>query len=118
MTASLVSFGAALTISVVTVIVVFALIRRNLRDLLKEVLDLPPGTDFYLRILFIGLLFVALSSALGESYNFEKDTPFMEYVWRTSSVLSSVFMYISLFMALYLVLVTILVAVLKRRNEQ
>lgn len=118
MMASLLCFGAALAISVVTVIAVLACIKQNLRDLLNDALDLPAGTDFYLQILYIGLLFVAISSTLGESYSFENDAPLMEYVWRTASVLSSVFMYTTLFMALYLVLVTILVAVLKRRNEQ
>jgi hypothetical protein len=106
-----------LVLSVVTALVVFSLLRNALRALLEDVVKLPPCTTFYTRVLGIGLIFIALSAALGNQFDLKKDAAFMEYVWRIASSLSSTFGQICLFLTGVLVVVTILVAVLRRRNE-
>lgn len=105
-------------ISIGTALVVYALVRNSLCGVLDKVVKLPSGTTFYLRLFWIGLVFIALSSALDTEFDLEADAAFMEYVWKVADGLSSVFGITCLFLVGYLVLVTVLVAVLRYRHDQ
>jgi len=104
-------------LAVATALLVYFLVRKSLRALLDDVAKLPPCTTFYTRLLAIGLIFIALSSALDTKFDLKKEAAFMEYVWNIADGLSSAFGYICLFLAGYLVVVTILVAVLRRTSD-
>ena len=106
-----------LIISVVTVFMVYVLTRKSLQHLLNEIIKFPSGTIFYLRLFSIGLFFIALSAVLEINFDLKVNSPFMEYVWKVASGLSSVFRNTSLFLLGYLTLITILVAVLRNKHE-
>lgn len=106
-----------LIISMVTVFIVYVLTRKSLQHLLYETIKFPSGTIFYLRLFSICLFFIVLSSVLEINFDLKVNSPFMEYVWRVASGLSSVFRNISLFLLGYLTLITILVAVLRNKHE-
>jgi len=110
-------FVTLFVLSVGIAMVVYAVVRRSLRSLLDETIRVPSGTTFYSRILFIGLLFLALYSAIGTPFDLKEEAPFMEYVWKIAGALSTAFALWCLFLAAYLVVVTILAAALRRRNE-
>lgn len=108
-----------ITISIAISLLVYAIARKSLRGLLDEVIKLPSGTIFYMRLFLIGLVFIAFSSALDESFaHLKEGTAFMEYVWEVASGLSSVFGLTCLFIIGYLVLVTILIATLRHRYDK
>jgi len=111
-------FVVLLAISIATELVVYALVRENLRALLDEVVKLPSGTTFYLRLLLIGLILIALSSVLDTTFALKPEAAFMEYVWKVTNGLSSVFGKTCLFVFGYLMLVTVLVSVLRHRHDQ
>lgn len=117
MVANICNFAVLFVLSVVTALIVLFLVRKSLRALLDDVVKLPPCTAFYTRVLAIGLVFIALSSALGSHFDLNQDAAFMEYVWKIADGLSSVFGTICLFMTAYLIVVTILVVALRRRSE-
>jgi len=111
-------FVATIVLSLGTVVMVWALVRRGLRALIDGTVGIAAATTFYARVFVIGLLFVALTSLLGARFDFGPDAAFMEYVWRIASVLSGQLGLSCIFLGVYLVLVTILAAALGRRNEQ
>jgi cbb3-type cytochrome oxidase subunit 3 len=111
-------FVVLLIISIAIALIVYALARKSLRSLLEEVVKLPSGTTFYMRLFLIGLVFIALSSALDVQFDLKEKAAFMEYVWRVADGLSSTFGITCLFIVGYLLLITILVAVLRKRNDK
>ena len=111
-------FIVLLTISIAISLLVYALACKSLRSLLDEVVKLPSGTTFYMRLFLIGLVFIALSSALDAEFALKQDAAFMEYAWKVADGLSSVFGITCLFITGYLFLVTILIAVLRHRHDK
>jgi len=103
-------FVATIVLSLGTVVMVWALVRRGLRALIDGTVGIAAATTFYARVFVIGLLFVALTSLLGARFDFGPDAAF--------SVLSGQLGLSCIFLGVYLVLVTILAAALGRRNEQ
>lgn len=116
MNANLVCFGVTLALSVSVAILVLFPVWRSLASLLDDLLRLPAGTSFYMRVLAIVVTIAGLSGALG-TYDLKKDAAFMQYVWRVAGGLSSTFSDMSIVLAEYLLLVTVLVAALRRRHE-
>ncbi len=110
-------FIVLFTVSIGTALVVYVLVRRSLNTLLDEVVKLPSGTTFYLRLFMISLVFIAASSVLDTRFALEADAAFMEYVWRVAGGVATVFGMTCLFLLGYLVLITILITVLRPRND-
>jgi hypothetical protein len=117
MAANICGFAVLLVLAIAIALVVILLVRRSLRSLLDDVVKIPPGTTFYTRLLAIGLIYIALSGALGVQFDLKDDAAFMEYVWKVASGLSSTCGFICLFLTGYLFVATILVAVLKRKSD-
>ncbi len=117
MTCNIYGFAVLLLLALVTALVAYFLLRKSVGDLLDDVVKLPPCTTFYMRLLGIGLIFIALSAALNTRFDLKGDVAFMEYVWKVGSGLSSTFGWICLFLTGYLFVATILVAVLRRKSE-
>ena len=111
-------FAVLFIISIGVMLTVYILISKSLRHLLDEVVKLPSGTTFYLRLLSIGLLFIAFSASLETNFNLKNNAHFMEYVWKVADGLSSMFGNTCLFIMGYLTLVTILLAVLRFRHDK
>ncbi|MBN2120544.1 MAG: hypothetical protein JW734_05775 [Candidatus Omnitrophica bacterium] len=118
MLGNILSFLALAILSFGGCFLIYILIEKSLRHLLDEVIKLPSGTTFYLRVFSISLTLLILSTLLEVKFTFTEQTRFMEYVWRIASGVSTISGYICLFLLGYLLLVTILVAALRRRNEQ
>jgi len=117
MIANVSSFGILLMLSLGVAFALQLILRKSLCSLLDEVVQIPPGTTFYTRLLVIGLFFTALSSSLNVRFDLKADAAFMEYVWKIAGGLSSVFGGTCLFLTGFLLMITILVAVLGRRRE-
>lgn len=117
MTGYICGFAVLLVLALVTALVAYFLLRKNLEGLLDDVVKLPPCTTFYTRLLAIGLIFIALSGALNTRFDLKEDAAFMEYVWKIAGGLSTTFGWICLFLTGYLFVATILVAVLRRKSE-
>jgi hypothetical protein len=109
-------FVVLAVIAVGIALMVYMLVRRSLCSLLDKVVKLPAITTFYLRTFLIGLIFIALSSALKTSFNLKAEAAFIEYVWQIADGLSSAFGITCLFLIGYLTLLTIIIVVLKNRK--
>jgi hypothetical protein len=101
-------FGVALALQL--------MLRRSATALLDEIVKVPAGTTFYLRVLCLCLLLSAAAGALGGSFDLKSDGRFMEYVWKVAAVLSGTLSTLSLILLVFLVLMTVLVAILRRRD--
>ncbi len=116
MSGNIYGFVILFMISIGVALIVYALTRRSLRHLLDDVIKLPSGTSFYLRLFSIGLFFIAFSASLEIKFDLKADASFMEYVWKIAIGLSTVFGNTCLFIIGYLTLITVLLAVLKYKN--
>lgn len=103
------------TIGVGIALVVYALLRSSLRELLNNVINMPAGTNFYLRALALILLSLALGKAIS-GIHLKPEAHFMEYVWAVASDVSGVFENLSIALLAYLGLITVLVVVLRPKN--
>jgi hypothetical protein len=115
---NLAGFVILLLLSLGLTFAIWAALSKSLQGLLNQVLKLPDGTIFYLRMFLTGLLLAAAAGAIGTAFNFKPDDPFMEYVWKVASGVESVCQYFFGFLLGYLLLITVLVAVLRARHEQ
>jgi len=111
-------FATLFVVSMGLAAILYASLRKTLRNLLDDVVKLPPATTFYLRTFFVCLFFFTFSAVLQTTFDLKEGKPFMEFVWRVASGLSSFFHTISLFLLSYLLLATILVVVLRRKNDE
>ena len=110
-----VAFLFDLVIGAGIALLIYALLRHPLRELLTNLLRMPEATSFYLRALLLILLSVALAKVV-TGIHMKPEAHFMEYVWAVASDIGGVFDNLSSFLLAYLALVTILVAVLRPRN--
>ena len=110
-----VAFAVEFVMGVGIALVVYALLRKNLRELLTNVIALPEGTTFYLRAFVLVLLFVALAKVVTPMEQ-KPEAHFMQYVWAVASKLSDVFETLFYALLAYLGIVTILVVVLKPKH--
>jgi hypothetical protein len=110
-----VAFACDLAIGVGIALVIYGLLRNNLRRVLNNVIAMPEGADFYLRAFVLILLCVALAKVITGIHQ-KPEAHFMEYVWAVASDISGVFE--NLFAALlgYLALITVLVVVLRPKD--
>lgn len=103
--------------SIGIVVLLCALTFKSLRSLLDEVIKLPLGTVFYLRMFFLVLLLNVLSVTINKQFDMKPEAPFMEYVWQAAEALSSIFCYTSLILLGYLIIITFLVALLRYKHD-
>lgn len=103
--------------SIGIVVLLYALVYRSLRALLDEVIKLPLGTVFYLRMLFLLLLLNVLSVVLDMQFTLKPDAPFMEYVWQAAGDLADLLGNTGLYLLGYLTLITFIVALLRYRHD-
>jgi hypothetical protein len=113
---NILGFVILLIISIGAALLVYALVKKYLSELLDKVVKLKAGTAFYVRIYLIGLVFIALSAALNVEFSLKEGAVVMEYVWKVADGLSTMFGQTILFIFGYLILVTILVAVLRKKH--
>lgn len=117
MNANIIAFVILFALAGISALIVIALLQKSLWLLLEDVVKLPACTTFYSRVLSIGLVFIALSGALGAEINLKEESALMEYVWKVADGLSAAFGNTCIFLLGFLIVVTILVAVLRRRSE-
>jgi Ni/Fe-hydrogenase subunit HybB-like protein len=110
-----IAFAFDLAIGIGIALVLFALLRNSLRELLDNVIKLPEGTTLYLRVLVLVFLLQVLAKVI-TGIHLKPDAHFMEYVWEIAGHLSSVFGDISYILLVYLGMITVLVVVLRAKN--
>jgi len=116
MSGNLTAFTIALVASFGAAVAIYLLLCRSLTALLDEVVRLPSGTTFYVRVFGLCLFLSAASGVLGTAFDFKPDAKFMEYVWRVATVLSSALSSVFLVLIAFLTVMTVLVVVLRRRD--
>ena len=114
---NLLGFTVLVVVSAVIALLVYRLLREDLRGLLGATLKVPGGAAFFLRALLIVLLFSALAGSIGKDFSLKPEAHLIEYVWSINSGLKDVLQNSLLSLLAYLVLITVLVAVLKPKNE-
>lgn len=110
-----VAFACDFVIGVGIALIIYGLLRNNLRQLLNNVIAIPEGTGFYLRAFVLILLCVALAKVI-TGIHMKPDARFMEYVWAVASDISGVFENLFVVLLVYLGLITVLVVVLRPKN--
>lgn len=115
---NILGFATLFVVSMGLAVILYASLKKTLCGLLDDVVKLPPATTFYLRIFLTCLFFLTLSAILQTTFKLEEGKPFMEFVWRVASGLSTFFGDISIFLLVYLLFITLLIVVLRRRNDQ
>ena len=111
-------FTTLFIISLGMAVIVYVSFRKTLGSLLDEVVKIPSATTFYLRVFFVCLFFLTLSAIFKTTFDLEDGRPFMEFVWKVASGLSTFFGNISFSLVVFLLFMTILVVVLRRQNDQ
>ena len=109
------SFASCVILGIGVAVVVYALLNKSLRRLLDSVIEIPDGTDFYLRVLSLVLFLVALSGMISNVRQ-KPDAHFIEYVWGIASELSGVFQNLFIVLLVYAGLITLLVAFMRPKN--
>jgi hypothetical protein len=112
-----IAFLFDLLISVGLVLVLYAVLAKNLAELLDKTIRLPAGRTFYMRALALILLCGALTKVISGVHQ-KPDAHFMEYVWAVAGDISNVFDNLFGILLIYVAIVTVLVVVLKPKNEQ
>jgi hypothetical protein len=109
------AFVVTFVIGIGIALILYALLRNSLRELLNNVVRIPEGTTFYLRALVLVFVFEAASKVLAQ-FDLKPEAHFMEYVWAAAGHLSNAFADLSIDLLIYLGLITVLVVVLKPKN--
>ena len=109
------AFFVTFVIGIGIALVLYALLRNSLRELLNSVVRIPEGTAFYMRALVLILLFVAASKVMAQ-FDLKPEAHFIEYVWAAAGHLSEVLENLAIDLLIYLGLITVLVVVLKPKN--
>jgi hypothetical protein len=109
------AFAFDLVLGVGIALIVYALLRNSLRKLLGNVINMPEGTEFYLRSLALILVSLALARVMGGEH-MKPEAHFMEYVWAVASVISGVFDNLFVALLIYLGLITVLIVVLRPKS--
>jgi len=112
-----IAFWASFVVVLLIVFLIDRLLRPSLRQLIDEITGLPAATVFYLRSFAIVVLFIAVSTAVGDTHGDLKDgSKFMEYVWSIAGDLKGVLEGVFGVLLGYVAMITILVAALRRRQ--
>ncbi len=109
------AFAFDLVFGVGIALVVYILLRSNLRKLLDNVIAIPEGTEFYLRSLLLILISLASAKVI-TGVHMKPEAHFMEYVWAVASDISGVFDNLFTALLVYLGLITVLIVVLRPKN--
>jgi hypothetical protein len=98
-----------------TAFLIYGLLRKSLREVLNNIVQLPEATTFYLRAFILVLTCVALARVIS-GIHLKSDAHFMEYVWAVASDMSAVFQDLFVALLVYIGLITVLVVVLRPKN--
>ena len=95
------------------------LVGKPLRLMLDELVKMPACTDFYCRVLWVGLIFISMGTVFGNYKVVLTDEykPFMDNVWRVADVWGEQLGMIMLVALVYVFMITILVAALRRKVD-
>jgi hypothetical protein len=94
---------------------IYGLLRKSLREVLNNIVQLPEATTFYLRAFILVLSCVALGRVIS-GIHLKSDAHFMEYVWAIASDMSVVFQDLFVTLLVYVGFITVLVVVLRAKN--
>jgi hypothetical protein len=117
MSPDLIATLALAAIGAVSALATFVVLRGPLRDLLTRTVGIEAATQFYARVLILGLVYVAIGVVFGSGVSMDKERTFMSYVWHVGGHLDDLFGWLVGFLALYMVLITILLAAYRRRDQ-
>jgi hypothetical protein len=99
--------------------VAFWVLRGPVRGLITRTVGLEPATQFYERMLFLGLLYIAIAVVFGAGdSDLGKDPTFMGVVFRMTAELDMMLGYLVGFLALFMIMITIIIAAHRRTNDQ
>ena len=111
-------FCALVVLAGASALAVYVIMKKSLDALITDLTGIKQCSEFYTRLLAIGLLLIAFSAILGTSFTFGPSAAFMEYVWHIASGLSTAYSEMIFYISAFLILVTILVAALRHKSDQ
>lgn len=110
----LIAVIACALMGAVGALIALSVLRAPVRDLMTRTIGLDSASKFYVRVLILGLLYIAVAAAAGASSDMVKDPAFMDYVWRIAQNLDTVLGWTAGFIGLYMVMITFIVASQRR----
>jgi len=113
MSAFAVAFLALVCLGLIVLFLVDRVLRPGLTQYLNELIRLPAGVQFYVRVFVLALVLTVLGAAVDPSFNVQANARAMEYVWAVGSSLHKVFDSLIVVVLVYLGLVTVLSAALR-----
>lgn len=107
-----------LAMSIAVSLLVFLLLRGPARRLLTMNSRLAETKPYFLRVLFVLILLVILSTTAGQWITLPKGSAFMEYVWQAAGKLDGVFGWLAVIVGSYSLAIVVLVVGLGRHKDQ
>lgn len=99
--------------------IAFWVLREPVRDIIARTVRLEPATQFYERMLFLGLLYIAIAVVFGAGdSDLGKDSTFMGVVFRMTAELDMMLGWIVGFLALFMIMMTIIIATHRGSHDQ
>lgn len=95
------------------------LVGKPLRLMLDELVKMPACTDFYCRVLWVGLIFISVGTVF-DNYKVvltDEYKPLMDNVWRVVDAWGAQLSMIMVVALVYVFMITILVAALRRKVD-
>ncbi len=112
--------GSLLFVSMATVtaLIIFFLLRGPLRQLMGMNSRLVEAKPFFVRVLFVTLMLLALGISAGKMFNLPPGSAFMEYVWQAAGALNSVIGWSTVVVGSFVVVILVLLLGLGRYRDQ
>ena len=96
----------------------FLYFKGVVQDLLDETIGIPSATVFYLRTLFLILLFPSISAGIGATFELTPGTRAILYVWQFTKEFSDVLEAVGWPIIIYFAVITLIVVVLRKSNAK
>ena len=101
-----------------TVLIIFFVLRGPTRQMLGMNSRLSAARPFFVRVLFVLLVLLALGVTAGRTLTLPADAAFMEYVWRAAGSLNEVLGWSAVVVGSFAVVMTVLLVGLGRHRDQ
>jgi len=107
-----------LSMATATALIVFFVLRGPTRQLLGMNSRLAETKPFFVRVLFVTLILLALCVSAGRMFNLPPGSAFMEYVWQAAGSLNAVVGWSAVVVGSFVVIMMVLLLGLGRYRDQ
>ncbi|MCE5326510.1 MAG: hypothetical protein LLG01_08845 [Planctomycetaceae bacterium] len=104
--------------AIVTALIVFLVLRGPTRMMLGMNSRLAESRAFFVRVLFVMLVLLALAVAAGRIFTLPADAAFMEYVWQAAGALNGVVAAMAVVVGSFAIVMLVLLLGLGRYRDE